>query len=155
MKMILPMRFSIFNALLQNILRLLDKLSMQIDRIGLNASIGVVLAEDKFGRLLVVFLHLATVRLALLRQLFGARAIAAGVCFLGLFSRLVSKSTLSLLDAMLRKWCGDHDNSTAMLNRGDWARIPVRNILHAWRLPVVRGRATGRIPARRRRSGRG
>jgi hypothetical protein len=73
---------------------------MQINRIGLNTSIGIVLAEDKLGRLLVVFLHLATVCLALLRQLFGARPIAAGVCFLGLFSRLVS--TLSPLDAMRR-----------------------------------------------------
>jgi hypothetical protein len=42
-----------------------------------------------------------------------------------------------------------------MLNRGDWARIPVRNILLASRLPVARGRVTGRIPARRHRFGRG
>jgi hypothetical protein len=65
MKMILSMRLGIFNALFQNLLGLLDKLSMQIDRIGLNAPVGIVLAEDKLRRLLVVFLHLAPVRLAL------------------------------------------------------------------------------------------
>lgn len=113
MKMILSMRLGVSNALLQNLLRLLDELSMQIDRIGVNASIGVVLAEDELGRLLVVFLHLATVLLALFRQLFGARTIAAGVCVLGLISGLVST-----LSPMLRDWCGDHDKSNAMLNRG-------------------------------------
>lgn len=60
------MRFGIFNALLQNILSLLDKLAMQIDRVGLHAPVGVVLAEDKLRRLLVVFFHLAPMRLALL-----------------------------------------------------------------------------------------
>lgn len=81
MQMILPMRLGILNPLLQDILRLLDELSMQINRISRYAPIGVILAEDEFGRLLVVFVHLAPVGLALLGELFCARAIAALVGF--------------------------------------------------------------------------
>ena len=97
-QVILTMRFGIFNPLLQNLLSLFDELSVQINCVGLDAPVGVVLAEDKFGRLFVIFLHLAPVRLALLRQLFGARAIAVGVGFLGLFRRV---STLSSVDAII------------------------------------------------------
>lgn len=57
---------------------------MEINGIRLNASIGVILPEDKLGRLLVVFVHFATMRLALLRQFLGLRAIAARVGFLRL-----------------------------------------------------------------------
>lgn len=85
-QVILSMRFGIFNALLQDLLGLFDELPVQINCVGFDAPVGVVLAEDKFGCLFVVFLHLAPVRLALLRQLFGARAIAVGVGFLRLFT---------------------------------------------------------------------
>lgn len=60
------MRFGVSNALLQNLFRLLDELTMQVDRVCLSAPVGIVLSEDKLGRLLVVFFHLAPVRLALL-----------------------------------------------------------------------------------------
>jgi hypothetical protein len=81
MQMVLPMRLGIFDAFLQDILRLLDELTMQINRIGRYAPVGVVLAEDELGRLLVVLVHLATVGLALLGELFRTRAIAALVGF--------------------------------------------------------------------------
>lgn len=100
MQMILAMRLRVSNALLQNLLRLLDKLAMQIDRIGLDAPVGIVLAENKLGRLLVVFLHLAPVRLAFFGQLFGARAITIVVRFFGLFARRVRTS--SRRDGILR-----------------------------------------------------
>lgn len=79
--MTLPMRLGILDPLLEDILRLLDELPMQIDRISRDAPVGVVLAEDKFRRLLVVLVHLAPVGLALLGELFCARAIAALVGF--------------------------------------------------------------------------
>lgn len=78
------MRLGILNPLLKDLFRLFNKLPMQINRICLDASIGVILAEDKLRRLAVVFLHFATVGLALLGELLGPRAVAAGVCFLGL-----------------------------------------------------------------------
>lgn len=84
MKMILPMRLGIFDPLLQNLLCLLNKLTMQINRVISNAPTGVVLAEDKLRGLLVILFHLATVRFALLRELLRAGAITARVCFLGL-----------------------------------------------------------------------
>lgn len=86
MQVVLSVRFGILDALLQNLLRLLGELSVQIDGIGRYAPVGVILAEDEFRRLLVVLLHLATMRLSLLGQLFRACAIAALVGF----ARLVS-----------------------------------------------------------------
>lgn len=80
MQMILSMCLGVFDALLQNLLGLLNELSVQIDRVGRDASVGVVLAKDELGRLLVILFHLAAVRLALLREFFGFRAIAARVC---------------------------------------------------------------------------
>lgn len=80
------MRLGVLDALLQNLLGLLDELPVQIDGVGRDASVGIVLAEDKLRRLSVVFLHFAAVGFALLGELFGARAIAARVCFLGLGS---------------------------------------------------------------------
>lgn len=84
MQVVLPMRFCVLDPLLENLLSLLDELAVQVDGIGGDAPVGVVLAEDKLGRLLVVVIHLAAVRLAFLRELFGAGAIAARVCVLRL-----------------------------------------------------------------------
>lgn len=81
MQMALSMRLGILDALLQNLLSLLDKLPMQIDGIRRYAAVGVVLTEDKLRRLLVVLVHLATMRLPLLGEFFRARAIAALVGF--------------------------------------------------------------------------
>ena len=78
------MRLGILDALFEDLLRLLNELSAQIDRIGRNTSIGVVLPENKLGSLLIVLLHLATVGLSLLGELLGAGAIAVRVGILRL-----------------------------------------------------------------------
>lgn len=75
------MRLGILDALLQNLLSLLDKLPMQINGIRRYAAVGVVLTEDKLRRLLVVRVHLATMRFPLVGKSFRARAIAALVGF--------------------------------------------------------------------------
>lgn len=84
MKMGLSMRLGILDPLFQDLLGLLSELAVQIDGVGLDAPVGVVLAEDELGRLFVVLLHLAAVGLALLGELLGAGAIAARVGFLRL-----------------------------------------------------------------------
>ena len=89
MQMSLTMPLRVFNPLLQNLLRLLDKLTMKINRISRNPPFGVILAEDKLGRLLIVLVHLAPVIFALVGEFFGARAVAAGVGILGLCCALV------------------------------------------------------------------
>lgn len=89
MQMILPMALRIFDPLLENILRLFNKLPMQINRVGINPSRRVILPEDKLGCLPVVLVHLAPVRFALLAEFLGAGAIARGVCFLGLRVKLL------------------------------------------------------------------
>jgi len=78
------MRLGVADALLQNLLGLLDKLSMQVNGVGGDAPVGVVLAENELGRLLVVFFHFATMRLALLGELLCAGAITARIGFLRL-----------------------------------------------------------------------
>lgn len=84
MQMVLSMRFGILDALFEDLLRLLNELTVQIDRIGRNTSIGVVLSENKLRSLLIVLLHLATVSLSLLGELLGAGAIAVRVGILRL-----------------------------------------------------------------------
>lgn len=84
MKVILPMRLGILDPLFQDLLSLLNELSVQIDGVCLDAPAGIVLAEDKLRRLSVILLHLAAVCLSLLGELLGAGAIAARVGFLRL-----------------------------------------------------------------------
>lgn len=81
MQMILSMRLGVLDALLQNLLRLLDELAVQINRVRRYTPVGVVLAEYELGCLLVVFFHFAPVRLAFLRELLCACPIAARVRF--------------------------------------------------------------------------
>lgn len=90
MQMVLPVCLGISNALLQNILGLLDKLAVQIDGVLSNPPARIVLSEYIFGGLLVVLLHLAAVCLSLLRELFGAGAIAVLVGLLRLKQSEVS-----------------------------------------------------------------
>lgn len=71
----LSMLLSILDALLQNILSLLDKQSMQINGIVRNTSRGVVLAEDKLRRLLVVLIAIGLMAFALLRKIVGSAAV--------------------------------------------------------------------------------
>ena len=79
MQMILPMCLSVLDPLFQDLLRLLDELPVEIDRVGRDTSIGVVLAEDELRGLLVVLLHLAAVGLSFLRELLGAGSITARI----------------------------------------------------------------------------
>lgn len=53
------------DTLLENALRLFDELAVEVDAIGVDATGGVVLAEDVVRRLVVVFPHLGLVSLAL------------------------------------------------------------------------------------------
>lgn len=72
------------DASLENILGLLHKLSVQVNRVIGNAVRSVVSAEDVLGRLFVVLLHFGGVLLALVAQLLGFGAVAVMVGTLGL-----------------------------------------------------------------------
>lgn len=69
---------------LENLLGFLNELAMQINGVGGNSAIRVVLAEDEVGGLLVVSVHHLSMVLALLRKLMCCRAIASRVCLVGL-----------------------------------------------------------------------
>lgn len=64
------------DALLEDALCLLDELPVQVDLILIDAARRVVLAEDVLGRLAVKVVHLGVVRLALVRKLLRAGAVA-------------------------------------------------------------------------------
>ena len=130
------MRLGILDALFQDLLRLFDELTVQIDRVGLHSSIGVVFPENKLGCLPVIFLHLATVSLTLLGELLGAGSVAIRV-------RLLRLSGVSLV--RFPSNC-NRDCDQEYLKY----RIPVQNIVRAWKLPGARGRGAGRTPPRRR-----
>lgn len=132
MQMSLAMRLRIFNALLQNLLRLLNKLSMQINRVGRHTSAGIVLLENELRRLSIIILHLAPVRLSLLGVLFGAGAITARVRVLGL-----EKDVSRFRDDAKREG------------------VPFGNRHRVLRLPGGPGRGVGRTQPRRRCFGRG
>lgn len=87
MQMHLPARLGVLDARFENVLGLLDELPVQVDRVVGNAARGVVFAEDVFGRLLVVGVHLSAVLFALVGESFGLGAIAALVCLAGLVGR--------------------------------------------------------------------
>lgn len=80
MQMRLAVLARIFDSLLQNILRFLDELTVQIDCVIRDAAIGVILTENEVRGLLVILFHLCAVRLALFGQLLCSCAIAAIVC---------------------------------------------------------------------------
>ena len=73
----LAVLLGVANALLEDLLCLLDELAVQVDGVAVDFADGVVLAEDELGGLLVVFVGFGCVRLALLRQLFRTGAVAA------------------------------------------------------------------------------
>lgn len=66
MKMRLPILPRVSDPLLKNILCLLYKLSMQIDRIIGDSSRRIILAENVIGRLFVVLVHFCSVCFSLL-----------------------------------------------------------------------------------------
>ena len=65
MKMRLPSRLRISYPLFQYLLRLLYELSVKVNRVARNSTLGIVLPEDELGSLLVVLIHHLGVALAL------------------------------------------------------------------------------------------
>lgn len=88
MQMILPRAPRIPNPLLEYLLRLLDELPVQVNRIPIHSAHGVVLAENIIRRLLVVLVHHGAVSLALFRERVRGAAIVAFEGLVGL--RVVS-----------------------------------------------------------------
>lgn len=81
MQVSLARRLSISYPLLQDLLRLLHELSMQIDSVAGHLSNSIVLAEDVLRSLLVVVVGFGFVLLALLAKLVRAGPIALLICF--------------------------------------------------------------------------
>jgi hypothetical protein len=88
MQMRLPSRPRIPDPRLEHVLRLLDKLAMEIDGVLGNVPRGVVLAEDELGGLLVVSGLLRLMALALFGELFGESAVSGRVGLLRLLCRV-------------------------------------------------------------------
>jgi hypothetical protein len=77
MQVRLPASLGIANACLEDVLGLLDELAVEVDGVAGYAALGVVLAEDILGRLLVVGVLLCCVALALVRERLCCCAVAA------------------------------------------------------------------------------
>ena len=84
----------IANALLENLLGLLDVLAVQVDSVAGDFAHGIVLAENELGSLLVVFVGFGSMCLALLRQLMRLTTVAALV---GLLRTRSERLVLALL----------------------------------------------------------
>lgn len=107
MKVVLTSSLILANATFENALRLLDELAVQIDSIGINAAGSVVFAENEFGSLKVVFVHLAVVGLALVGELLccgtvtifvgASRAVKAGAALVGLGAGEVTETVVFAL----------------------------------------------------------
>ena len=144
MQMRLPVRLRISNPLLQHILRLLDKLAVQVNRIAVDSAHGVVLAEDEVGRLLVILVHQLGVALAFFAEVVRCGAVAAHVCTV----RLRGERSLG-------EYVKDSTNAPGWFVRGGVDGL-CRSMLRACRALVLLGLGAGRILARRRRCfGRG
>lgn len=85
MQVILSSAPCIFDSLLQDILGLLHKLSVQIDGICWHAIGRIILAKNEVGGLLVVLRHPLTVRLSFIGELFCCCAVAGIVGLFGTF----------------------------------------------------------------------
>ena len=127
----LPSPLRIPNPLLQNLLRLLNKLPMQIQRIPIHAPHSIVLPQDVIRRLLIVLVHHCAVALALVRKRVRCRAIAA---FVG-FVRLMDLSEFGDCGAIYARFLGIY--------------VPCRDMRIVCLLPGARGRAGGRTRLRR------
>jgi len=86
MKMGLVVLLCISYPLLQDVLGLLHKLTMQINCVVGNSAIGIVLSENEIRGLLIVLVHLCAVGFALLRQVVGGSSITALVRLTRLYS---------------------------------------------------------------------
>jgi hypothetical protein len=136
MQMRLPVLLRVFDPLLKNVLCLLYKLSVEIDRIISDSSLRVVLAENIVGRLLVVLVHLRGMRLAFLRQLMRRCSITSFVCPMCLFG-----SVRPVLEKTL----------IAVLGRGRVVDfVPCRNKTRVFRLLVAQDRANDHIQPQHR-----
>lgn len=71
------------HAHLEDALGLLDELAVEVNLVLVDAARGIVGAEDKVGRLLVVGVYLGVVVLALVGELLGGGAVAVAVGLLG------------------------------------------------------------------------
>lgn len=98
MRLVVLLRISY--SRLQDILGFLHELTMQIDCIVWNSSIGIVFPEYEVGRLLVVLIHLCAMGFAFLRQVVGGSPISTLV---GL-TRLYTRSELDMDDARCRTY---------------------------------------------------
>jgi hypothetical protein len=96
MQMRLPVLPRILDPLLQDILRLLDKLSMQVNRVSRHAAFGIVFTKDKLGCLSVVLVHLPAMRLAFLGEFFGQCTIAVLVGLSRLFPPRVRSNQIQI-----------------------------------------------------------
>ena len=83
----------IFDSLLQDILRFLNELPVQIDGIVRYSSRGIVLSEDVIRRLFVVLLHLDPMLLSFLREVVRCCTITTfvGLTRLGFLVRKVEE----------------------------------------------------------------
>jgi len=76
-----------FDPLLQDILCLLDELTVEVNSVFWNSSICIVLPKDEFRGLLVELFHFHSVCLSLFRQFMSCRSIST---FVGL-TRLIPR----------------------------------------------------------------
>ena len=72
-QMRLPGLLGVADALLEDLLGLLDELAVQVDGVGVDAADGVVFAENVLGRLFVVVVCFGGGAVAALVGLLGAR----------------------------------------------------------------------------------
>jgi hypothetical protein len=104
MQMRLSILLRVFNPLLQDLLRLLHKLSMKINSITIHSPNSIVLPKYIVGGLLVVLIHLRRMLFPFLGQLMCepaipilvglVRAIEAGAAFRGFTTREVAEAVV-------------------------------------------------------------
>ena len=82
MKVGLPVLLRVADTFFQDVLGLLDKLTMEVNSILRDTTLRVVFSEDELARLLVVIGHLSGMTLAFLTQLLSGSSIAILVCLL-------------------------------------------------------------------------
>lgn len=85
---------SILYTFFKDILCFFNELPMQIDRIGGNPVLRIILTENKFRSLLVVLLHLCTMSLSFIRESLCCSSITAIVCFLGFLEAITALAGL-------------------------------------------------------------
>jgi hypothetical protein len=95
----LALRLSISDPLLDYLLRLLDELAMEINRVASNTPRRIILPEDKVRGLLVVLIDQCAVTFSLFTQRMCCCAVTPRVCLVGLEGDVVSLEHFSTLMA--------------------------------------------------------